>query len=1077
MHYIKIMWFIYKRIYFKQALLALLINALYIHIALAQSNPPLYGYRTQENPFYWKNKIPVPGYWQQDVHYEIAASLDESKGILDGTEKLTYWNNSPDSLSFVFFHLYQNAFQPGSYLDNLTKNNGGKPVYGKYESNGLGTSIIKISVNNMELHIEQDNTILKVYLAKPLKSGDSLKFDILFKSYFDTGSTRRRMKTFNVGTFKHYDGVLWYPRMCVYDSKFGWETAQHLNREFYGDFGTFDVSLTLANDYILEATGTLINRKEVLPDSLRKKLDIKNFAKKPFNSPSSILIVNDGTKKTWKYHAVNVHDFAFTADPTYRIGEAYWNGIQCISMVQEPHAAGWQNAASYASKIIQTYSQDFGMYAYPKMVVADALDGMEYPMLTLDAGKDPTYRSLLCHEIGHNWFYGMVGSNETYRAFLDEGFTQFLEAWSLDKLEGNYDTLQKSTSSYINYFKTPVSNKDKNVYYGYLIDALSGDDGFLNTHSDNFNGALGQGGGYRQVYSKTATMLYNLQYVLGDSLFLSAMQHYFNEWKMCHPYPEDFRASIIHSTKVDLNWFFDQWLETDKRIDYGIQSIKKGPNSEAYQVTFVRKERMQMPLDFHVKSKNGKIYDYHIPNTWFIKKTNATILPKWIGWDKLNPTYTANLFIPEGIEEISIDTTLRLADVNLLNNSTKLPLSLTWDAHVPNFPDRTKYELKARPETWYNGYDGIKVGMHINGNYMNYLHVFDLTLWLNTGLGQQKYIHSNLINNFDILSYRLNYKTPLTKIDKNTSFNLNTKYLDGLVAEVFGLDKVISNTHVYINLKSMYRPNIASREYLFYQNEWELKKFNNTLNIGMNHTYNFTGGKGRVDLNLRSNTLGSDYNYNAITLKIVTNQAAGKFDLNTRYYAQYGRGTLIPNESSLYMAGANPEELMENKYTRSRGFVDNSWLGYGNTTNHFQQGGGLNIRGYAGYLAPFELKDGTLKMTYKGLSGASVSTELGFDRFFNLKPKATRTWLKINTYAFADAGIISTNNPGTRIAFSDIRADAGLGAAFTIKKWGVLQQIKPLTIRFDMPLLLNAIPATDAGYFKFRWLIGINRTF
>ncbi len=1034
-------------------------------------------YRSATNPYYWKNRKPTVGYWQQDVYYQLKAQLDDVAGIIDASEKLTYWNNSPDELSYVFFHLYQNAFQPGSYLDNLQKNNNVKPRYGKYESEGLGTKVEKISINGQELKTELDNTILKVYLPKSLKSGDSLTFDIKFKTYFDNGSTRRRMKTFKVFNYNHYDGVLWYPRICVYDTKFGWETDQHLNREFYGDFGAFNVELTIANNYIVEATGNLLNQQEVLPDSLKKKLDIKNFADKPYGSAPSLIIKPDGTNKIWKYYAENVHDFAFTADPTYRIGEVIWNGIKCVSVAQESHAKGWQNAAEYTAKIIKRYSEDIGMYAYPKMVVADALDGMEYPMLTLDTGYDPSYRYLLCHEIGHNWFYGMVGTNETYRAFMDEGFTQFLTVWSLDKIEGIYDTLLPSRSKYVNYFTTPITNKDKRAYLGYLPDAIRRNDGFLNTHSDYFNGALDQGGGYHQVYSKTATMLYNLQYVLGDSLFLSAMQHYFKQWKMCHPYPEDFRNSIIHFTRVDLNWFFDQWLETDKRIDYGIKCLKKGPKKDQYIITFIRKERMQMPLDFQVTSKDEKLYDFHIPNTGFIKKTNATILPKWTGWDKLNPTYSATITIPDGIQDIAIDTTNRLADINMLNNRYKFPLSWVWDAHVANYPDPTKYEIKARPELWYNGYDGMKAGFHMNGNYMNYKHIFDLTLWINTGLGQQKYIEGGRLNTYDVLSYRFNYKIPLDKINKNASLYLNSKYLDGLNSSLVGLDKNIENTRFFINVKTMYRPNLSSKQYLLYQNEWDIEKYNNTVTIGLDHIYSYTRGKGKIELNVRSNTLGSDYNYNYISLKVVNNNILGKLDLNTRTFVQYGKGTSIPKESALYLAGANPEELMENKYTRSRGFIDNTWLGYDATTNHFQQGGGLNLRGFAGYLAPNLNKDGTISMTYKGLSGVSVSAELGFDRLLSIKPKITKNWLKINTYLFTDAGVINANDPGRRLVLAEFRADAGLGTAFTIKKFGVLQQVKPLTIRIDFPLFLNSTPAVDPDYFKMRWIVGINRSF
>src|SRR6185436_4152022 len=167
-----------------------------------------------------------------------------------------------------------------------------------------------------------DNTVMKVWLPKPLLPGASTKFNIEFKTYFDNGGTiRRRMKMYSTFGYKHYDGVHWYPRIDVYDRKFGWETDQHLTREFYGDFGSYDVSITLPNNYILDGTGVMTNEKEMLPADLRTRLDISNFKAKPWEEKPSVMIVPDGTTKTWKFHADNVHDFAFSADPTYRIGE------------------------------------------------------------------------------------------------------------------------------------------------------------------------------------------------------------------------------------------------------------------------------------------------------------------------------------------------------------------------------------------------------------------------------------------------------------------------------------------------------------------------------------------------------------------------------------------------------------------------------------------------------------------------------------------------------------------------------------------------------------------------------------
>lgn len=1042
-------------------------------------NPPN-TFRNPDNPFYWKNRKPHEGYWQQDVHYSIDALISEKTDIISGSENLVYWNNSPDELTFVYFHLYQNAFQPCSYYDDLHRNNDIVPVFGKYETQKLGTEILSLKVNGQEVKTELDNTILKVYLPQVLKSGESVTFDIGFKTYFDTGSMRRRMKTFNEYGFKHYDGVHWYPRISVYDKKFGWTTDQHLGHEFYGDYGTFDVSLTFASNFVVEATGNLINKDEVLPKELREKLDISNFKNKPLSEPPSVIIPYDSTKtKTWKFHAENVHDFAFTADPTYRIGEVEWNGVKCISVCQEPHASKWQNAAQYTAEIIRVYSEDFGMYAYPKMVVADARDGMEYPMLTLDGGFDPDYRGLLAHEVGHNWFFGMVGNNETYRAFMDEGFTQFLTSWALRRIDGEYNIQPIYKSGYVNKFSEPSLVTDKSVYIGYMSDAVKEDDAFLNTHSDGFGGAIRHGGGYRHAYYKTATMLYNLQYVLGDTLFSDAMKFYFNKWKIAHPYPEDFRNTIIQYTKADLNWFFDQWLETTKVIDYSVADIKKGENKNEYIITFKRKGRMQMPLDFEVESHTDSVYKYYIPNTWFEKKTEAAILPRWIGWDNLKPAYEAKVIIPDGIKSVTIDPSNRLADIYMLDNSNKTPHTISFDHRIYNMPSWKNYELFARPDLWYNGYDGAKPGLHINGHYMHYRHIFDANFWINTGMGQSYPQSPFENNNYDTYSFRLNYKTGIHKFLKKGHFLFSAKSLDGLKSVSSGLEKwdTKDKNKIYVYFKSMYRADTSDLNYLLYPEQWNHGKFNNTINLGIDHKYQYQKGNGLINLNLKSSTFGSDYDYSYLSLTAVNKNKIKKIEINTRFFAQVGTGLNVAKESALYLAGNNPEGLMDNKFTRSTGFFDDSWFNYGNATNHFHQGGGLNLRGYAGYVAPTTDNEGNVVYTFSGTSGSSLSCELEFDELLTLMPKSLRKAFKIDTYLFADAGLINLNSPEEKLMLDDIRVDAGIGAAFSIKRWGPLQMVNPLVVRFDMPLFLNRTPAISPEFIQYRYVIGINRAF
>ena len=1047
-------------------------------------------FRSTSNPQYWKNRKPFEAYWQQDVDYKIKARIDEKTDIISASEELTYYNNSPDTLNFVFFHLYQNAFQPGSYFDKMTRENGVTPKYGKYEVQKKNTEILSLSSNGIKLKQEEDNTIVKVYLTKPLFPNDSIKFQINFNSYFDSGTQRRRMKTFKTYGYKHFDGVHWYPRICVYDRKFGWETDQHMEKEFYGDFGTFDVELNFANNYVVEATGTLLNQNEVLPEDLRKKLDISNFKNKPMYSAPSVITPYDSTektRKTWKYHSINVHDIAFTADPTYRIGETEWNGIKCISLAQEPVASRWQNAADYTAKIIKIYSEDFGMYVYPKMVVADARDGMEYPMLTLDGGFDPSYRDLLAHEVGHNWFFGMVGTNETYRAYMDEGFTQFLTCWSYEKIEGKKRIEEPSTSKYVNQYTEPDYVRNSEVYQSFMQDVVRGEDTRINRHSNDFNTALRHGGGYRNVYFKTAVMLYNLQYVLGDDLFIKAMQHYFNQWKIAHPYPEDFRNSIIQYSHVDLNWFFDEWLETSKNVDYRIVSVKKQKTVGEFIIKFSRKGEIQMPIDFEVIDKNDSIHKFHIPNTWFVKKTDAQVLPKWFGWDKIQPTYEANVKIQAGIKSVTIDPSLRIPDANMVDNQFPKTIAFKFDSKINNPPDWTHYEVFTRPDIWYNRFDGMKIGIHANGNFMNYKNIFDGNFWINSGLLQGNVDSSVSKNKFNQISYRLNYKTPIDGFMKYASINASARHLDGLNLYVLGIEKHDKNNRnkFYASAKSLFRKAKSDLEYLLNTTEWENNKFNNTINFGFEHTYNYKKGTGKINIDLHSSTLMSDYDYANINLSAINRNKLGKFNLNTRVFLRFGSGNTIPKESSLYLAGANPEELMENKFTRSQGFFPSNWTTYGETTNHFQMGGGLNLRGYAGYFAPSEDKNGNVTFTYRGNSGAAFNTELEFDQLFKFIQitdqngiiKWVQKTFKLNTYLFGDIGAINYTNPNTTLKLADFRADAGVGATLTIKKWGSLQKVEPLVIRFDMPMFLNRIPAIETDYIKFRWLLGISRAF
>ena len=1020
---------------------SIFIGSVFAQPAVSQTND----YNSNSNPHYWKNRKPFPSYWQQDVHYVIDAKIDDQEELIEGVESLYYDNNSPDTLYEVYFHLYQNAFTPNSYAHQLRTAGKIPTTFGEHELKGEGTRINSFSIDNELVPYTIDNTILKAKLNSPLLPGQRIRFQISFTTFWDKqdgGNMRRRMKTFQHSGITHFDGVHWYPRICVYDRKFGWTTDQHLGKEFYGDFGQFEVNLEFPNQYIVEATGDLLNESEVLPKELREAIDLKNY--KTSRSEVTTPIIADGTRKVWRYKAINVHDFAFTADPTYRMGVVYVDGVKCVALAQEQNAHKWQETAKFVAELISTYSSDFGQYIYPKMVAADARDGMEYPMLTLNSGNWPNHQYVIAHEVGHNWFFGMLGNNETYRSSLDEGFTQFLTAWSLKKINNK------------DYYTNPY---DKQVVFNrYLEHATGTNNATLNIHADHYNSAERHGGGYSQVYFKTASMLYNLQYVLGDELFLSAMKNYVDEWKICHPYWEDFRNSIIRYTKADLNWFFDQWITTTKTIDYAVKSVSfHGDHSD---ISIKRKGGMQMPLDIEVIFTDGSTEQHYIPNTYFNKKTTAIIQPTWIGWDQINEEYSFKTENSLKVKEVIIDPSERLADINRLNNHLKIPSSTKFSNYRALYGNFDKLEQRWHPLIWYNSVDGLKIGAELMGNYGNYKHLYKLGLWYNS-----KLLTDNTSKNARI-HYTANYDS---RFKNNLSFHIDSRFLDGLNFNEIGLSKVLNKSDIYINFKSLYRNSQNELEYLIYADQWNPSMWNNSINLGINRQYSTMKGRGNINIESRSASLFSDYNYSYLKAELINTQRINKLSLRSRLFAQLSSGDMAP-ESQLQLAGANNEELMDNALLRSTGFIPKSWEGHQAQIGHIHYGGGLNLRGFAGYSATNNTETDTFYV-FAGNSGSSVNLELDFNQLLNpFKGKVART-LRLNTYLFTDAGILFVNDK-----HSDLRLDAGLGTALSIR-FNKYNYFKPLVIRFDMPLFLNRIPAGETDYFKFRYVIGVSRAF
>ncbi|NOY76667.1 MAG: M1 family metallopeptidase, partial [Calditrichaeota bacterium] len=874
-------------------------------------------YRSAENPYYWKNRPPVPGYWQQDVNYTIEVRLTPKNRLLTAHETLIYYNNSPDTLREAFFHLYQNAYKKGSYLDRLRRSHGDYSIARLKKSQEGGTDIqTLVDGSGQPLHFSVDNTIMRVELNRPLLPGDSTTFQIDFTTRFST--LRHRMKYNPSHGFDQFTATQWYPKICVYDRRFGWTTDQHLGHEFYGDFGTFDVKITLPQEFIVGATGYLLNRNEVLPPELMKKLRIENFKNKPFGQKPSVIIPHvDGKTKTWHYHAVNVHDFAWTADPTYRIGEVTLkNGVKVYALAREWKAVKWQDAAQFAADVVRIYSRDIGPFGYHKMIVADADDGMEYPMITMDGGTSPGYYGLFAHEEGHNWFYGMIGNNETYRALLDEGFTQFLTSWSMERLVGRKQDHKTKKFPY----KGTSWDRYRN-FKAYLNTARMGYDAPITTHSDWFENSVGYNS-YRLGYYKTFTMLYNLQYVLGDSLFLKALQTYFARWKFCHPYVQDFRNVVTQVAHRDLNWFFDEWLNYTWSLDYavkGIRNKKVGTGYEA-QIKLKRKGQMIMPLDLQVTLDDGSQRRFQVPvDDWAKSPAYGPVLPKWVGIGELDRTYTAKIRVPQRVKSVGIDPSGRLADWYQLDNRSGFPPKIRVARpfrYEP--PPLDAYLVQWNPTAWYNDVDGVRLGLRAHGSYLESSqvlgeHTLDVGIWYATRAPKYP------------LAYRFSLKEPLRKWGKDVYWQVESEALAGLAYNALSFSQRWNNyagffrsTRLTLKLEAY---NLYDRSYLWNSDFWQGQKMTR-LHVRLEQVRRFPHGESRWSLALTSGYVSTylpprwklpvigppsfanpirAHAFNKVELLVNPSLDLGRgFGVRLRGTAGYGFGGLLPSQSRFY---------------------------------------------------------------------------------------------------------------------------------------------------------------------------------
>ena len=574
-------------------------------------------------------------YWQQRVEYRININFDYEKHQFLGDQNLIYYNNSEDTITKVFFHLYFNAFQPGSMMDVRSRSlpDPDRRVMhriSKLNEDEIGFhEIKKIQQNGKDLKYHEQGSILEVELIDPLLPDESTEF---YMEYFSQVPVQIRRSGRNNKEGIDYSMAQWFPKIAEYDRK-GWHAHPYIAREFYAPWGDFDVSISIDKNYIVAATGILESK------------------------------VKEKNNYIWNFKAKNVHDFVWAADPDYvhDILKVDSENLELHFYYLETNddmVKNWKRLQQDASKAFKFMNKIFGKYPYTKYSIIQGGDGgMEYPMATLITGERsyPSLLSVTIHEALHSWYQMLLGTNESYLAWMDEGFTSFA---------------QNITQIYLfnDIYKLDLVNPLRRSYERYYNFIKTGLEEPLSTHSDHFstNQAYGVGS-----YTKGAMFLMQLGYIIGEDILFKALKRYYNEWKFKHPDEYDFIRIIEKESGMELDWYIDYWIKTTHTIDYSLEIKEENENEILVSVNRIGK--MPMPIEIEVVYEDSSKKIFYIPlsimrgdKNYDSSKLEYKLLDDW---EWVNNTYEINFNNKnKKIKNIEINPSGKMADIDQSNN-------------------------------------------------------------------------------------------------------------------------------------------------------------------------------------------------------------------------------------------------------------------------------------------------------------------------------------------------------------------------------------------------------------------------
>ena len=581
--------------------------------------------------------LPGPDYWQQEADYHIDATLDTENRSVHATEHITYTNNSPEPLAYVWLNLEQNLFNDQSIGGRLTRN---PERFGNRDHFVGGCDIESIAHDGADLPLEVYDTVGRVELPAPIAAnGGTFEFDVAWSFPIPPyGSDRLAVEDVEQGTI--FQIAQWFPSLCKYDDVHGWNTLPYIGQgEFYTDFGTFDVSITAPRDHIVVATGELQNPSVVLTPEQIERLNEARKSAETVMIRSADEVEDPATRPagdgplTWRFHAENVRTFAWASSDAF-IWDAAETSTGTLAQSVYPKEALplWKDATDMLRFSIEHYSEKWFTYPYPVATnVNGTVGGMEYPMIVFCAARKNEKRlyGVTTHEIGHNWFPMTVNTDERRHAWMDEGFNTFVNFYSQ---KARYPDDEPRRGSAAGFARAMLLPKQQPI------------DTPADKIARNRLGIL--------EYAKTAVgMVLLREQILGPERFDRAFRSYIERWAFKSPQPADFFREMENAAGADLSWFWRGWFYETGTLDQAVTKIKQ-KGAGPVTVTFKNLGRLVMPVVYDVTYEDGSVERRTLPvEAW----SSANVWPT---------TWSPG----KEVDSVVIDPDKKFPDTNRKNN-------------------------------------------------------------------------------------------------------------------------------------------------------------------------------------------------------------------------------------------------------------------------------------------------------------------------------------------------------------------------------------------------------------------------